>query len=329
MSYSSYPSTGSQPTQNPPKDNRKIIYGLLIAALLGTWAYIVYDKSKSKETITQLEQQYTSVDSARSQVESEYNDALARMDSMIGNNTQLQGELAQRKTEIDNLKSKIRTELKKKDGDIAKARQMISELNGKITDLLAEVEELKKQNGELTVANQQLNTDKETISAEKKVVEDNLASTQAEKARVEDVGSTLHASNINITSINLKNSGKEKTTDKAKKVDVFRVSFDLDENRISSSGSKELYVCMFGPDGNPITMPENGSGSFSTREDGDKVFSNKVSVQYEQGRRTPVSFDWKPENGKYLEGSYKIQIYQNGYKIGEGVKSLRKGGIFG
>lgn len=329
MSYSSYPSTGGQPTENQQKDNRKIIYGLLIAALLGTWAYIVYDKSKSKETITQLELQNTSVDSARSQVESEYNDALARMDSMIGNNTQLQGELAQRKTEIDNLKSKIRTELKKKDGDIAKARQMISELNGKITDLLAEVEELKKQNGELTVANQQLTTEKETISAEKKVVEDNLASTQAEKAKVEDVGSTLHASNINITSINVKNSGKEKTTDKAKKVDVFRVSFDLDENRISSSGNKELYVCMFGPDGNPITMPENGSGSFTTREDGDKVFSNKVSVQYEQGRRTPVSFDWKPENGKYLEGSYKIQIYQNGYKIGEGVKSLRKGGIFG
>ncbi len=329
MSYSSYPSTSGQPSQSPQKDNRKIIYGVLIAALLGTWAYIVYDKSKSKETITQLEQQYTSVDSARSQVESEYNDALARMDSMIGNNTQLQGELAQRKTEIDNLKSKIRTELKKKDGDIAKARQMIAELNGKITDLLAEVEELKKQNGELTVANQQLTTDKETISAEKKVVEDNLASTQAEKARVEDVGSTLHASNINITSINLKNSGKEKTTTKAKRVDVFRVSFDLDENRISSSGNKELYVCMFGPDGNPITMPENGSGSFTTREDGDKVFSNKVSVQYEQGRRTPVSFDWKPENGKYQEGNYKIQIYQNGYKIGEGVKSLRKGGIFG
>lgn len=329
MSYSNYPSTGNQPTPNPQKDNRKIIYGVLIAALLGTWAYIVYDKSKSKEAITQLQQQYTSVDSARSQVESEYNDALSRMDSLIGNNTQLQGELAQRKTEIDELKNKIRTELKKKDGDISKARQMIAELNGKISDLLAEVEELKRQNGELTVANQQLTTEKETISAEKKAVEENLASTQTEKARIEDVGSTLHASNINITAINMKNSGKEKTTDKAKRVDVFRISFDLDENRISSSGTKELYVCMFGPDGNPITMPENGSGSFSTRDDGEKVYSNKVSVQYEQGRRTPVSFDWKPENGKYQEGNYKIQIYQNGYKIGEGVKSLRKGGIFG
>ena len=50
---------------------------------------------------------------------------------------------------------------------------------------------------------------------------------------------------------------------------------------------------------------------------------------YEQGKRVPVSFDWKPEAGKYQVGNYKIEVYQNGYKIGEGVKSLKKGGLFG
>ena len=54
----------------------------------------------------------------------------------------------------------------------------------------------------------------------------------------------------------------------------------------------------------------------------------KVNVQYEQGKRMPVSFDWKPESGKYQTGSYKIEIYQNGYKIGEGTKELKKGGLF-
>lgn len=329
MSYSNYPSAGGQQTpQTPPQDNRKIIYGVLIAALLGTWGYIIYDKNKSAEALNQVQQQYTTADSARSAVESEYNDALARMDSLTGDNTKLQGELAQRKTEIDDLKTRIRTELGKKDADLSKARNMIKELNGKITDLLAEVEQLKQQNGELTAANQQLTTDKENLTQQKAQVEQNLATTQAEKARVEDVGSTLHASNINITAINLKNSGKEKETSTAKRVDVFRISFDLDENRIAPSGTKDLYVCVTGPDGNPITIP-NSSSNFTTRDDGNKVYTNKVSVNYEQGKRTPVSFDWKPENGKYLTGDYKIQIYQNGYKIGEGTKSLKKGGLFG
>ena len=91
----------------------------------------------------------------------------------------------------------------------------------------------------------------------------------------------------------------------------------------------QTLACVYSPDGKPITIPSNGSGTFQTREDGEKVFTNKVDINYEQGKRTPVSFDWKPEAGKYQTGDYKIEIYQNGYKIGEGTKSLKKGGLFG
>ncbi len=142
------------------------------------------------------------------------------------------------------------------------------------------------------------------------------------------MASTLHASNINIAAINVRGNGKEKETSKAKKADMFRVSFDLDENRIAPSGQKELYVVVIGPDGKPITIPSNGSGEFQTRDEGSKVYTSKVDINYEQGKRTPVSFDWKQEN-HYQTGDYKIEIYHNGYKIGEGTKSLRKGGLFG
>ena len=71
-------------------------------------------------------------------------------------------------------------------------------------------------------------------------------------------------------------------------------------------------------------MPTSGSGTFTTRDEGDKVFTNKMDVNYEQGKRLPVSFDWKPEAGKYQTGNYKVEIYQNGYKIGEGTKTLKK-----
>lgn len=326
MSYSNYPSTGNNP-QETRKDNRKVIYGILIAVLLGTWGYIVYDKSKSKETITQLQTQYSNVDSARNVVQQEYNEALARMDSLTGTNTKLQGELAQRKADIDKLKGDIKHELGRKNADLSKAKSMIAELNGKINDLLTQIEQLKAENQQLTTSNQQLTTERDTLASQKQVVEQNLATTQHIKDSIADIGSTLHASNINITPIDIKGSGKEKTTTTAKRVDVFRVSFDLDENRISQSGTKELYVCVYGPDGKPITMPSN-SGTFDSRDEGQKVFTNKVDVQYETGKRTPVSFDWKPEAGKYQTGNYKVEIYQNGFKIGEGTKSLKKGGLF-
>ncbi len=329
MSYSTNPSAVKQPSSNNPNDNRKIIIGVLAVALLATWAYLIYDKSKTSETLTQYQTQFTSADSSKNAVQQEYNEALARMDSLTGTTAELQGELAERKTEIDNLKANIKSELGKKNTDLTKARSMIAQLNGKINDLLTQVEQLKAENQQLTTTNQVISAERDTLSTQKRVVEENLAVTQAEKAHVEDVGSTLHASNINISSIDVKGSGKEKSTTTAKRVDVFRISFVLDENRIAPSGSKEIYVIVYAPDGKPITIPENGSGTFITRDYGEKVFTNKLEVNYEQGKRMPVSFDWKPEGGKYQEGSYKIQIYQNGYLIGESVKSLKKGGLFG
>src|SRR5258705_2120761 len=170
MSYTDYPSTESTP-QQPSKDNRKLIYGLLIAALLGTWGYVVYDKSKSKETITQLQTQYSNVDSARNEIQEEYNDALARMDSLTGSNTQLSTQLTDRQKEIEKIKANIKAELGKKNADLAKTKGMIAELNGKITDLVAEVDRLKAENQELTTTNQRVTAERDTVAAQKQVVE--------------------------------------------------------------------------------------------------------------------------------------------------------------
>ncbi len=55
----------------------------------------------------------------------------------------------------------------------------------------------------------------------------------------------------------LKEVAKKKLLKLAKRADLFRISFDLDENRVAPSGEKDLYVCVTGPDGHPITVPAN------------------------------------------------------------------------
>ena len=333
MSYTNYPSADNPQQPQPPKDNRKAIYIVLILLLLGTWAYIIYDKAindkNQADQLAKVQGEYLSVDSSRNAIQGEYNSALARMDSLTGSNTQLKGELAERKTKIDQLKDQIRTELSKKNADLKEAKNLVDQLKAQVTDLFAQIDQLKQQNTQLTASNQQLTSQRDTLTVQKQAVEQNLAATAAEKAHVEDIGSTLHASAVNITAFEVKHSGKEVETSKAKRADLFKISFQLDENRIAPSGSKQLYVCVTGPDGKPITMPANGSGTFTTRDEGDKVYTNMQTIQYTQGQVLPVSFDWKPDNGKYQEGDYKIQIYQNGFKIGEGTKTLKKAGFLG
>ena len=35
------------------------------------------------------------------------------------------------------------------------------------------------------------------------------------------------------------------------------------------------------------------------------------------------------QGDKFQKGYYKIEIYHNGFKIGEGTRELKKGGLFG
>jgi hypothetical protein len=131
--------------------------------------------------------------------------------------------------------------------------------------------------------------------------------------------------NIQITPVNERKSGKEKVTTTAKRVDKLVVSFDV-ENRIAKSGPADMYIMVTAPDGKPISDATNG-GSLTTRTDGDKLFTAKVPVEYTQGTRKAVQFPIR--QGDFQRGDYKIEIYHNGFKIGEGVRTLKKGGLFG
>ncbi|PWT99526.1 MAG: hypothetical protein C5B52_10380 [Bacteroidetes bacterium] len=325
MSASNYPSASS-PSQPPKKDNRGIIYGVLIAALLGTWGYIIYDKSKTKEVIQQKDVQYASLDSVRNQLMTDYQAAEIRLDKMTSENSRLDSLVKTRDKDVEVMRSKIKSLINKQGAtaaDLAEARKLINSLNGKIEEYVQEIERLKGENATLTTANQTLTTEKQQLT-------DTLTTTQAAKKDLEgkvDVGSTLNASNFQIAAINQKSNGKEVTTTKAKRADKFRISFDV-ENRLATTGTKDLYVIVTNPEGKVVTEEGLGSGSFTTREEGDKTFTNKVSVDYEQGKKKSVSFDLK-QTEKYTPGTYKVEVYQNGFKIGDGSVTLKKGGIFG
>jgi len=322
MTNTNYPSATPQSQPNKNKNSKNIIIGLLAAGLLGTWGYLLWDKNKSGEKILQQQTQIASLDSSKADIQMEFDNALARLDSVTGANNNLQGQLSDKQKDIEAKKSEIRRILHDKNASqaqLAKAKGMINELNDKITSLEAEVARLTGENQELTSANS-------TLSAEKATLESNLTTTKTEKESLEktvDVGSTFSASNIQVTPVDERKSGKEKSTSTAKRVDKLVVSFNV-ENRIAKSGPADMYLIVTAPDGKVIS--EAGS-VLNTRTDGDKTFTARIPVNYEQGTRMPVSFPIKQNDFK--TGNYKVEVYHNGFKIGEGVRSLKKGGIFG
>jgi len=324
MSTTNYPSATS-PSDPPKKDYRGLIIGLLVIGLLGTWGYLLYNTNKQQEVIQTNQQQIAKVSDEKSDLQKNFDATLVRLDSISGNNNELQGKLASRNSEISKMKVEIRSILNKKNAtaaELARAQTLINELNVKLNNLEEEV-------AKLTQENQTLNTEKVTLTHEKEQLSTDLQTTATAKQELEkkvDVASTLNASNIAITPINERKNGKEKVTATAKRVDKLLISFDVD-NRIAQSGQTDVFVCITSPDGKAVSVPALGSGTFTTREEGDKVFTSKVPVDIEAGKRKPVQFPWK-QNSDFQRGNYKIEIYHNGFKIGESVKELKKGGIF-
>ncbi len=187
---------------------------------------------------------------------------------------------------------------------------------------------MEQQIAQLTQDNQTLTQDKATLTQEKEQLNQNLTATTATKdslAQKVDVASTLNASNIAITPIKVRNGGKEKVTTKANRVDKLVISFDV-SNRIAQPGTTDVFVRVIGPDGKPISEQSLNSGTFTTRENGDEAFTTKLPIEIETAKTKNVQFSFAP--GNFQQGNYKVEIYQNGFLIGQGTRELKKGGLF-
>jgi hypothetical protein len=325
MTDTNYPSaTPTYQSQIPStrKNYKNLVIGLLAAGLLGTWGYLLYDKNKAEKKINDQIAQISKVTDEKNELQESFDASLSRLDSITGANNSLQGEKTALQKEIEAKKVEIRKILNDRNAtqaQLAKAKIMIGELNDKITGLETEV-------ARLTGENQQLVTVNTSLQQEKADVEQALLSTKTVKEDLEktvDVASTFSASNIRVTPVDEKKSGKEKSTTTAKRVDKLVVSFDV-ENRIAKSGPADMYLIITAPDGKVISS--EGASVLNTRVDGEKPFTAKVPVEYVKGERKNIQFPIHQE--AFKTGDYKIEIYHNGFKIGEGISSLKKGGLF-
>ena len=324
MSQTNFP-RASENVEAPKNNYKNAIIGALAVALIAVGGYAIVDKNKKTEVIHQQETTIAKVSDEKSDIQKSFDGSLARLDSMGSLNKSLEAKLSDKNKEIAKTKTEIRTILNKKNASVSelgRAKDLITYLNDKISLMEQDV-------ARLTEENKNLNNDKIVLTKDKEKLTQDLTTTTAIKQDLEkkvDIASTLNASNILIKALKIKRNGKEKETTTAKRVDKLLISFDVN-NRIIQTGSTDLYVCVIGPDGKAIAAEKLGSGTFTTREEGDKAYTTKLPVNLETSKNKNVEFAFAPGQ-RFVQGSYIIQIYQNGFKIGEGKRELKKGGLF-
>jgi cell division protein FtsL len=327
MSFENFPEgTEQKQTVIQKKNNTTpILVGGLLVALLATWGYIIWDKNQTNQKTQTLTTQITTSDSSKNELQSELNDATMRLDMLKTTNSRADSLIKTKDKDIEGLKVKIQTILNNKNAtasELADARRMISQLKSNIDSYTAEIEKLQGEKIRLT-------EEKRVVTEERDIVTKDYDSAKTvikDKEDVIDVGSTLQAFNFKIIGVQERRN-KEKETSTAKRVDKLRISFDL-ENRIATSGAKDVFVSITAPDGTPVAVEALGSGKFVTREGIERLFTKKIQVNYNQGEKQNVTVEWK-QNSDFQTGNYKIEVYNNGFKVGEGVRNFKKGGLFG
>ena len=299
-----------------PRRNNTWIFLAVIALLLGVNIYLFLSRNKAEE---QRDVAYSQADSASTQVESvqqEYDAALARLDMLTSKNAQLDSMVNGKDSEIARLRSQIQgilTNSRSTAADLSRARMLIGQLNRTVKSYEEQIAELEGENTRLTEYNTVLSKERDSTVA------DNIALQQ--KVRL---GAVLHASNIRMAPIDLRKGGrKEKQTDKAKNVDIFRVSFDIDENRIAEDGVKEIFVRIIAPGGTLLSNAAYGSAVPSTNDGQTLICTIAKQISLKQGEPVQnITLDWNQDNS-YARGDYTIEIYNEGYKIGSSRISLK------
>jgi hypothetical protein len=299
-------------TTAAPKKYNKLLIGLLALSLAGN-GYLIVSKNKVTEQNNFLISENTDISEAKDTLQNQYDAALARLDDLTGKNAELDQMVKDKDGELSKLKSEIRALLGKKNATIAdlkKAQSLIGTLKGKVKTYEERIAELETANTELTTENTNLSKAKDSVSSE--------------ATKLKKLGSVLHISNIKMEPINVKGNGdKEVSTTKAKRVDILRVVFDIDENRIVESGTNEIFVVIEGPEGKLLSNAAYGSGTTTDSEGNTMNYTVVKRVNLEKGQRmTNVSVDWKQESN-YQKGDYNISFYNGGYKIGSGSVQLR------
>ena len=295
----------SKENNNNKINNILILLVVLLAIFCGVllWQYFELRNQNSNKG-SEIEV----LNDERTELQTELEEMLDNFDLMETDNDSMRAELTNRRNEIEDLLSKV----KDKDFAIYKLRKETTTLRTIMKGYVVTIDSLNTLNVGLRVENSEV---RERLSSERRTNRSLQEKNDGLSSKVA-LASRLKTTNITAFGVRLKRDMTGKETDRANKTDKIRVCFDIDENRITASGSKNLFIRIIAPDGQILS--KGLSDNFRFEFEGQKgVFSDKKTIDYTNSS-TNVCLDYARDSEAidFLAGVYYITIYAEDYEIG-------------
>jgi hypothetical protein len=297
---------------------------MLSVGLVITWIYHFYDKSRYTNLKAELRKNDSLAlsryvqDSLQQLYSHTISNLDARLDSSSTSTGLLKGELEKKLADIRKLRNEIATILRKSDinqEDLDMARTKTVELQQLVADL---------QNKNISIEDEkkQISAVLEKVNTQVRDLEGNVQKLDQEnKVLTEKVSlaSAFVASEIKLTPVTVKNE-KEQETNQAKKTSKLVVSFSV-QNNISQFENADVYVVITQPDGRILKNEDVWETTTINIQNGSRInFTRRVRFEYQKGESKQILFSLNTD--EYLKGTYTMQLYHNGYLIGQTLKTL-------
>jgi myosin heavy subunit len=320
--------------QNQPQkssNNNALKAGLVVITLLALGlGYMLF---QSKETVTNQQEVISTKVMELANTRTKLDSISRELDSQIAEVQKLGGDV----TELQ----KARTELEKDKIDLqksgsrsaAEANNVRAKYDGKIKgyeSLLASKEEelvkLREENTALSSQNQNLSSENSNLKTQTEGLSKSVESVKAEKEEVsaknkvlaEKVtkAAALRTEYVKVIGINERGKESEEKRYRARKLAKIKVVFQLAKNDLTELERKTVFIRVLGPDGSTIFDAATGSGNF-TYSGQELAYTTRGEVNYDN-ENLYVEIVYNRGGTEYREGKYKVELYAEGFKIGEG-----------
>ena len=312
-----------EPRPQPRNNSRSylLIALLLLAALNVLQLYFSYQERQESQTkdatiaarTEELIITRTKLDSISAQLDAK----IAQIQQLGGSVDSLMKVKVQLETDKRELKNVGSFDNKKYDQKIRNYQALLAQKD-------QEIARLKEENGVLNQKNEELAQENTGLKADKQTLSDSVVAVSSKNKELADkvtIAAALHAETITANALNTRGKERDGGSYKARQLDKIRVTAQLGPNGLAKQDEKEVYMRILDPSGAVLSDLATGSGEFTYNGEG-MIYTAMQRVNFNNTRQK-IDFIYGRGGQRFNAGTYTIQLYCEGFRIGEGEFTVK------
>lgn len=312
---------------------------LTMIVLVVLSGYLWFKNSQLNSEFKKQQSELQDLEKVNTELDQDYQASLETLESMKGDNEELNELIESQKKELAAQKEKVNNLIWSK-RELNKARDEISNLKTMTESYVAEINTLKEENELLSAENASLaqknatlntqyvaasteNASLKTNNTELNTKNESLASENTGLSRKVNMASAIKINHLSLTGYSINSDGsKKKKKRRAKRMNMLEACIITETNMVVESGPQQFYLRIVDPLGEVLISENDGSGITKNE-------LNQTDVRYSVGKIVTYNQEdletcipLKPET-KIIGGDYLVEIYNNGYMVGHGTFKLK------